>query len=282
MTPSTWAEQRLGSQSARIQHEVCLAIRDAHLDAVRAQLAQSSKSRDAFGHTLAVAQHEMLNERLATIPGVVLRRPAGVRSRFEYPVIEETRVVLVPLRFSSDGRKQRNDCRIDLSELRTALLGTAPMRPEAQRSIFEIEDPDAADRADAEYAEEVAAFEEMSKAGRAVVIGFGATPDRLFGFGWGELSIEDPATGQVSWPHWEDLPIIGADAQSPPAPPLRAVPEPDPVDRFDADPTHLNQDDTSNVESDDLGLVLRPRVEPSPNSEKETPLPPTASEDDTE
>lgn len=280
MTPSNWAEQRLGSQCARIQHEVCLAIRDAHIDAVRAQLAQSSKSRDAFGHTLAVAQHEMLNNRLATIPGVVLRRPAGVRSRFEYPVIEETRVVIVPLRFSSDARKQRNDCRIDLSELRTALLGTAPMRPEAQRSILELEDPGAADRADAEYAEEVAAFEEMSKAGRAVVVGFGATPDQLFGLGWGELSIENPVTGQVSWPQWEDLPIFGVDEQVPLAPPLRAVPDTDPVERFDANPA---QPDSSDVESDDdLGLVLRPRIDASPNPEKETPLPPAASEDDTE
>lgn len=279
MTTSTWAEQRLGSQCARIKHEVCLAIRDAHIDAVRAQLAQSSKSRDAFGHTLAVAQHEILNTRLATIPGVVLRRPAGVRSRFEYPVIEETRVVLMPLRYSSDTRKQRNDCRIDLSELRAALLGTAPMRPEAQRSIFELEDPDATDRADIAYAEEVAAFEEMSKAGRAVVIGFGATPDRLFGFGWGELSIENAATGQVSWPHWEDLPVFGTDAKVPAAPSLRAVPEPEPVERFDTNAAGSNAAD---VESeDDLGLVLRPRVEPSPNPEKVTPLPPAASEGDT-
>lgn len=280
MTPSDWAERRLGSQCARIQHEVCLAIRDAHMDAVRAQLAQSSKSKDAFGHTLAVAQHEMLNERLARIPGVVLRRPAGVRSRFAYPVIEETRVVLVPLRFSSDARKQRHECRVDLSELRTALLGTAPMRPEAQRSIFELEDPVAADRADADYAEEVAVFEEMSKAGRAVVIGFGATPDRLFGLGWGELLIENPISGQVSWPQWEDLPILIADAQVPPAPPLRAVPDSDPVERFDANPV---QPATSDAESDDnLGLVLRSRVEPSPSPERETPLPPTATEDDSE
>lgn len=280
MTPGTWLERRLGSQCDRIQYEVSLAIRDAHIDAVRAQLAQSSKSKDTFGHTLAVAQHEMLNERLATIPGVVLRRPAGVRSRFEYPVIEETRVVLVPLRYSSDARKHRSDCRIDLSELRTALLGTAPIRPEAQRSIFELEDPDAADRADAVYADEVAAFEEMSKAGRAVVIGFGATPDRLFGFGWGELSIENPDTGQVSWPQWEDLPIFGTDAKVPPAPPLRAVSDSEPVERFDANPA---QPITSDVESeDDLGLVLRARVEPSPNPEKVTPLPLVASEDDAE
>ncbi len=278
MRSTSWAEQRLGSQSARIQHEVCLAIRDAHVDAVRAQLAQSSKSRDAFGHTLAVAQHEMLNERLATIPGIVLRRPAGVRSRFEYPVIEETRVVLVPLRYSSDARKQRRNCRIDLSELRTALLGTAPTPPEAQRSIFELEDPSATERADAEYAEEVAAFEEMSNAGRAVVIGFGATVDQIFGFGWGELSIENPATGQVSWPHWEDLPIFGTDAKVPPAPPLRLVSDLAPTERFDANPA---RPDISDVDpDDDLGLVLRPRVEPSPNPEKVTPLPPAASEDD--
>jgi hypothetical protein len=279
LSDNAWVEQRLGAQWARIQHEVCLAIRDAHLDAVRAQLAQSSKAKDAFGHTLAVAQHEKLNERLAVIPGVELRRPRGVRSRFEYPVIEETRVVLVPLRYSSDARKKRSDCRIDLSELRTALLGTAPMRPQAQRTIFELEDPEAADRADAEYADEVAAFQEMSKAGQAVVVGFGATPDGLFGFGWGELAVEDAATGQVSWPRWEDLPIFGADANAPTAPTLRAVAEPATVERFDADPS---QSDVSGEESDDdLGLILRPRAEPTPSSE-EVPLPPTASEDDIE
>lgn len=282
MTVSTWAEARLGAQAERIQYEVCLAIRDAHLDGLRAQLAQSSTSKDAFGHTLAVAQHEKLNKRLGVIPGVALRKPIGVRSRHKFPVIDETRVVLVPLRFSSDARKQRSDCRIDVSDLRVALLGTAPLRPDDQRTIDELSDPQAAERTDAEYAEEVAAFEEVSKDGRAIVIGFGATPDRLFGFGWGELSIENARTGEVSWPHWEDLPILGSDVALPAAPALRPVPKPDPVERFDKEPAGTDDAALGVDADDDLGLKLRPRTDPAPSPEKEAPLPPAATEDDTE
>ncbi|WP_148575293.1 hypothetical protein [Nocardioides caldifontis] len=242
-------------QSARIQHEISLAMRDAQADAVRAQLAQSSTSKDAYGHTLFVAQHEMLNDRLRKIPGVVLRRPAGVRSRFEFPVIDETNVVLVPLRVSSDPRKRRQECRIDMSQLRVAILGVAPRRPDDQRSIDDIEDPDAADQ---RYAEEMEAFEEMSKAGCAVVIGFGSTVDGIFELGLGELLIEDHVIGEVSWPHWQPLRILDLDQQEPIAPPLHAVRSASNVERFDA----IGVDD-------DLGLRLRPQREESPSAEEE-------------
>ncbi len=80
-----WRQGSLGAQFERIQHEAVLAISEAHAEATAAQYSQGSPANDTYGHTLKVRQHELLNAHLNEVPGIVLRRPEGVRSRFKFP-----------------------------------------------------------------------------------------------------------------------------------------------------------------------------------------------------
>jgi hypothetical protein len=247
-----WRQGSLGAQFELIQHEAILAISEAHTEATAAQYAQGSTSNDTYGHTLKVRQHELLNARLKKVPGIVLRRPEGVSSRFKFPVIEETNTVLVPLRFSNDPRVRHDDVtHIDLSDLRRALLA-GPTPPE-EPTLLEMA---AGDDYEARYQEELAAFEQLVTAGRAIVIGYGSTPEGIFEIGLGELSVDDADTGAISWRRWHRLPVYADLAAVPVPPALRTVAPVAVPERFDAHAT-----------SDDLGLRLRPIGEPVPNAE---------------
>lgn len=255
---SEWERSRLGVDAERIRYEICLAIRDAQVEATRAQVAQSSNAHDTYGHTLYVAQHEMLIQRLRAIPGVVLRKPAGVRSRFEFAVVEETNAVIVPIRFSRDPRTRHDHARLPpLSELRSTLLDLRPVAPE-----YQLPFDDAAvgpEQAERQYEEELMAFEELQELGNAVVVGFGSTPDGVFELGLGCVHVVDQARGVVEWHPWVPLPILDADGDVPAAPPLRAVPALERrVDRFDSDEV---------ADDDELGLRARIRPLEAPSSE---------------
>ena len=182
-----WRQGSLGVQFELIQHEAVLAISEAHAEATAAQYSQGSTANDTYGHTLKVRQHELLNAHLNEVPGIVLRRPEGVRSRFKFPVIDETNAVLVPLRFSNDPRVRHDAVtHIDLSDLRRALLA-GPTPPEEPTLLEMAADSDYEDR----YQEELAAFEQLVTAGRAVVIGYGSTPAGIFEIGLGEVVVDD-------------------------------------------------------------------------------------------
>lgn len=247
-----WRERSLGVQWERILHEAVLAICEAHAEAVQAQYAQGSWASDTYGHTLKVRQHELLNDRLKQVPGIVLRKPEGVRSRFEYPVIEETNTVLVPLRFSSDPTVLHQDLtRIDISGLRRALLaGSTP--PEEPSLLDMVSGDDYQER----YEEELAAYEQLATAGSAVVVGFCSTREAVFEIGLGDLVVDDAETGLVSWRRWHSLPVYSDLSAAPAAPALRAVADLDIPERFD--------DDTA---ADDLALRLRPVAQQAPNPE---------------
>lgn len=249
---SNWRDRSLGAQSERIQHEVVFALSEAHAEAAAAQHSQGSYANDTYGHTLKVRQHELLNARLKEIPGIVLRRPKGVQSRFEYPVIEETNTVLVPLRFSNDPRVRHDDVtRMDLSDLRRALLA-GPTPPQEPTLLEVVEGDDFEER----YQEELAAFEQLATAGRALVIGFGSTSAGIFESGMGELVVDDAESGAVSWRRWHPLPVYADLALVPAAPSLRAVESVEKAQRFDAD-----------AESEDLPLRTRPIVQSAPDPE---------------
>jgi hypothetical protein len=247
-----WAESVLGPQRERIRHEVVLAITEAHVEAAAAQYTQGSSANDTYGHTLKVRQHELLNARLREIPGIALRRPAGVRSRFKFPIIDETNAVLVPLRFSNDPHVSHDQVsRINLSDLRRALLA-GPTPPEEPTLIEMATVEDYEER----YEDELAAYEQLVSAGRAVVIGYGSTPDGIFELGLGELVVEDDERGAVSWRRWIPLPLYADLAAVPSAPQLRVVRQADDVERFD-----------EGAELDSFGLRLRPSVEVAPDPE---------------
>lgn len=247
-----WRFATLGPNWERIQHNAALAISEAHVDAARAQFAQSSKAKDPYGHTLKVSQHESLNERLMNVPGIVLRRPKNVRSRFAFPIVESTNTVIVPWRFSTDPHiRHAQVTKIErLSELRRALLSTPT--PPAEPDLFEA----AADENFSEnYEGELAAYEELTTAGRAVVVAYGSTPDGIFELGIAEL-ILDSGTGAMLWRHWVALSTYGDLSAGPTAPQLRPVKDESTIDRFDSDDV-----------PDDLGLRLRLVENPVPESE---------------
>lgn len=250
-----WRATALGSHFERIEHEAVAALCEAHREATSAQHSQGSTANDTYGHTLKVRQHEILNDRIRQVPGVVLRKPAGVQSRFDFPVVEVTNTVIVPLRFSTDVRVRHDMVhRIDLSELRRALLtGLAPPK---EPDLF---DAVSGDDYEARYREALHAHEQLETAGRTVVIGFGSTPEGIFEIGVGELIVDDAETGAVSWRRWHPLPVYADLDAMPTAPYLRAVVPATPSERFDT------RDDTEG--DDDLNLRLRPIVSDAPNAE---------------
>lgn len=258
---TAWAANRLGAQAAAIQRAVSLALRDAQDSAVRAQLVQELNSKDPYGHTLFVHQHERLNERCKGIAGVQLRKPSGVRSRFEFPVVDDTNVVLVPIRISNDPRVRHDDTRLNLSRLRLALLETGSALPDPQRSIDDLmRDQEAVD---AEYEDAIVLGEELAKVGRAVVIAFGSTVDGIFELGWGDLHITDAEAREVSWSHWETLPLIdSSEVGESTVAPLNVVPSSPSLTRFD---------ENSGDDEDVFGLTLRSPLAPDPSSEQEAP-----------
>lgn len=196
MQDTDWLAQALGQNAEDVQRESVAALLAAHDEALASHEKQRSRANDTYGHTLRVRSHELLNERLGAISGIALRRPRGVRSRFEFPVIVETNTVIVPLRYSTDPRVRHGDVtRITLSALRSALL-TGPTPPE-EPSLFDfVADEHCQDR----YFEDLADYEELASAGRAIVLGYGSTTAAgIFEMGLGELLIDNPQTGAVSW-----------------------------------------------------------------------------------
>lgn len=249
-----WLRRALGAQSERICHEAVVALAEAHAEATAAQEHQGSKANDTYGHTLKVRSHELLNHRLKEVPGIVLRLPSGVRSRFKYPVIEQTLTVIVPLRFSNDPRvRHENVGRIGLSDLRRALL-TGPKPPE-EPTLFEAL---ASEDYLQQYENDMEDYEQLVSAGRTIVIGYGSTPNGIFEAGIAEVAIDDEERGTISWRRWRRLPVYTDLGAVPAAPALSPVDDPVRApERFDV----------GAPADDDLGLRTRPIPESVPDAE---------------
>jgi hypothetical protein len=239
-----WAKTRFGNLADELPAIISAAMNAAHELALKAHLSGEMDRHDTYGHTLKVKMHEVLSEAVQHIPGVIMRKPAG--GRFPLPVIQETAVALLPLRYSADRRETRESAKINLSDLRRSLLalGTPTASNAHQLTIDDALadhiDIDAHFREMAEIDEQLAAF------GRVVTIGFGSNPNSgLWGLGWGDLRLAE-TSDNTTWESWEDLPEASSSSVD-----LSLLAELRSVD--DAKPVYFDQTD----EPDELDLSPR-------------------------
>lgn len=246
---SASAEATFGRLAEQLPPVISAAISTAHELALKAHLSGEMDRHDTYGHTLKVKMHEVLAEAVRHIPGVIMRKPAG--GRFPLPVIQETAVALLPLRYSTDRKEARESAKINLSDLRRSLLAlVTPSTAKVQQ--LSIEDAMSEDLdIDAHFQEMAEIDEQLAAFGRVVTIGFGSSPSSgLWGLGWGDLRLAD--TGhKTSWESWNELPLpssVGLDLTSMTG--LHAV--------GSVKPVYFDQTD----ESDELDLSPRdPRTE---------------------
>lgn len=201
MKPSAWVRERFGDAAEEFLHAIPLAIHHAHQQALAAHIAGEINANDAYGNTLKVAHHEQLIECTAHIPGVVTRKPADIRSRFELVVLDETAVVLYPWRYAADGWTPRETVKLPkpLSELRRSLFTLTRRNVETQLSFDQIDDNPQ------DFADEQDALEQLADFGRVVTVAYASNPTGLFDLGFAEVELTDEDTGSVAWSHWEPL-----------------------------------------------------------------------------
>lgn len=241
---STWSEARFGGLAADLGIAVRQALQTAHELALKAHLSGEMDPNDTYGHTLKVKMNQVLADKLQELPGVILRKPAG--GRFYLPIVEETSMALLPIRYSTDRRVTREDAKIDLSAYRRSLLSLVSANP-AKGQQLSIEDALNGDEdVDAHYQQMRDLDQQLSAFGQVATIGFASNPTSgLWGLGWGDLRV-DEENDVAAWESWEALPEV--DARLEPTlqrPTLRSVPVVDAV--------YFDQTD----ESDDLGLIPR-------------------------
>lgn len=201
---SATARATFGSLAGQLPPIISEAMNTAHELALKAHLSGEMDRHDTYGHTLKVKMHEVLAEAVRHVPGVIMRKPAG--GRFPLPVIQETAVALLPLRYSTDRKESRESAKINLSELRRSLL--ALVTPSATKSLqLSIEDAMADDfDMDAHFQEMDDMDEQLAAFGRVVTIGFGSNPSAgLWGLGWGDLRLAESGH-KTTWESWNDLP----------------------------------------------------------------------------
>lgn len=270
-----WAQRRFGAAAADLGQAVAAGIQEAHRLALLAHLGSELSTNDAYGAALMVTQHEQLIAATADVPGVVARKPTGVKSRFPYVVVEDVSVVLMPWRFTNTRATRRVDATMPtpVSHLRKTLLSLGAGAQAVTQLVLEQSTLDD-DELEAQLAEEQEISAQLASFGRVVTVAFGSNPtDGLFDLGWGDAELISEDTGHVFWHSWEPLPAAEPRAAGLPAPaptPLRSV---DPVDgsrvgRFDAAP--LNED---------LGLAARPRPVSAPLSEAQPEVEQAGDED---
>ncbi|SEP29481.1 hypothetical protein [Trujillonella endophytica] len=273
---SEWAQRRFGDVAENLGPAVAAGIQEAHRLALRAHLGGELSTNDTYGATLQVTQHQQLIAATADVPGVVARKPTGVKGRFPYVVVEDVSVVLLPWRFTNTRATRRVDATMPtpVSHLRKTLFGLGAGAPAVTQLVLEQSTLDD-DQLEALLAEEQEISAQLASFGRVVTVAFGSNPtDGLFELGWGDAELISDETGHVHWHSWESLPVAELQAAGlavPAQAPLRAV---DPVGdgsrvgRFDAAP--LN---------DDLGLTARPQPVAAPLSEMQPEVGQAGGED---
>jgi hypothetical protein len=248
--PSAWARERFGDVTGDLARAVAQAIHQAHSVALAAHLSGGLESNDTYGATMYVAQYEQLAFEAAGIPGVSIRKPKGVRGRFDLVVREHPPVVLYPWRYAT-GRavpRERARFRRPVSDLRRTLLSLNEATINGQLTLDQaVRDPE---ELEAELAEAEAMLAQLAELGQVVFVGFASNPSGIFGLGWGDVELLDEQTGRVRWRHWEPLPPPGNQAAG--GMPQRPA-SPAPADGRDGG---VRFDDAA--PEDDLGLKLRP------------------------
>jgi len=204
---SAWARERLGDAAGEVARAVVRAIHQAHGRAMAAHISSELDTNDTYGVTLHVAQYKELAAECRCLPGVSIRKPKGVNSRFDLVVRDDPPVVLYPWRYATDTAIQRDRAKLrpPVSDLRKSLLFlNASIMPD-QLTLDQAElDPE---ELEVQLAEEQALLDQLASFGQVVTIGYASNPGAgIFDLGWGDVELVNTETGAVIWRHWEQLP----------------------------------------------------------------------------
>ncbi|WP_239339559.1 hypothetical protein [Frankia sp. CiP3] len=268
--PSGWAEARFGALAGELCRAIPEAIHRAHELALAAHVSAELATNDAYGATLHAQQHQQLAEQTRGLDGVRLRKPLGVRSRFELVVVDAMAVVLYPWRYATDRATPRTQAKFrTVSDLRKNLLTLTARTVDPQLTIDHIDlDPE---DLDADFADEQAVLDQLAAFGQVVTVGYASSPSLgVFDLGWGELELVDDETGEVIWHGWEPLRrrghggAGGAVASGP----LKPVDGSGRTGRFDDAPLE-----------DKFNMAPRSPLAAPPTSEPEPPQRPTGSDE---
>jgi hypothetical protein len=231
--------------------------------ALAAHLSGGLESNDTYGATMYVAQYEQLAAEAAGIPGVSIRKPRGVRGRFDLVVCEHPPVVLYPWRYATGKAVPRERARFrrPVSDLRKTLLSLNEATINGQLTLDQgARNPE---ELEAELAEDEAMLAQLAELGQVVFVGFASNPSGIFDLGWGDVELLDEQTGGVRWRYWEPLlpPSDQAGGGVPQGPAWPVL--------GDGHDRGARFDDAA--PEDDLGLKLRPPPAEPPISEPERP-----------
>lgn len=214
--PSQWAQQRLGALAPDLAALVSGAVIAAHRDAVGAHVAGNMKANDTYGNTMRVRMSEELVAIAGRTPGLISRKPEGVRSRFELLVVADTAVAVFPWRFGDTPRVRHEDgeLRRPVSDLRAAAFSLSGSGGTVQPSFEDVNAP--IEELEAQWSEDSEIRAELIKAGSVVVVGISSGPDGIFELGWGDVELLDRQRGAIRWLYWESLPTtVSAEAVEP-------------------------------------------------------------------
>lgn len=214
--PSQWAQRRFGVLAPDLAPLVSGAVTTAHGDAVGAHVAGNMKANDTYGNTMRVRMSEELVAIAGRVPGLVSRKPEGVRSRFELLIVAGTAVAVFPWRFGDSPHVRHEDAELrrPVSDLRVAAFSLSGNGGTVQPSFEEVDAPIA--ELEAQWSEEAEIRAELIKAGSVVVVGVSSGPDGIFELGWGDVELLDRETGAIRWIYWESLPTtVSAEAVEP-------------------------------------------------------------------
>ncbi len=268
--PSAWAIERFGGAADDLVRAVPQAILGAHDHAMGAHLGGELPSNDAYGHTLAQAQHLQLSEWTKGIPGVTRRKPTGLSMRHPLIVINSTNVVLTPYWLIRYKKTDPDNIRVPRPGRWGKLLielGDEPL--DRQLSLFEESDQGLQGTVDEHHDDEVA-LREVTGCDRIVTIAYGSSPAAgMFWLVWGDAYLDE--SGYVGWQYREELPLrdqpVGIELpRRTPLSPVENAPAAATV-RFD-----------DGVADDDLDLALRPQMDLAPSTGPELPSLETGSD----
>lgn len=270
--PSAWSRERFGDVAGDLSKAVARAVHQAHDRALAAHLVGGLASNDAYGVTLHVAQYEELVAECRALPGVSIRKPRDVLSRFDLVVRDDPPVVLYPWRYATDQSVTRDRARLrpPISDLRKSLLSLSASTLPGQLTLDQAAiDPEELER---QLAEEQELLDQLERRGQVVTVGYASNPGGgIFDLGWGAVELLNEDTGEVQWHYWEQLPPPGGQAGNvstrKPATPAGGN-DSTRVVRFDDAPLR-----------DDLGLKPRPPIAEPPISEPGRPQDETGSDE---
>ena len=268
---TAWTQERFGDEAGDLAWAAARAIHNAHDRALAAHLRGGLTSNDTYGVTLHVAQYAELAVECGALPGVSMRKPTGIRGRFDLVVHDDPPVVVYPWRYATDRAVSRDRAKLrPVSDLRKSLLSLNANTLPDQLTLEQAElDPE---ELEAQLAEEQVLLDQLASLGQVVTIGYASNPGGgIFELGWGDVELLDEKTGRVFWRHWEELPAPGDQAGE--TTPRRPVA---PVDAGGR--TRAGRFDDAPLQ-DDLGLKSRPPIAEPPISEPERPQEETGSDE---